>query len=940
VQIENFSSNGGTAKIKVNIKESQWGRYLVRIVDLDGGHVTTAITYFDWANWMDRDGGETNKIVSNMLHFTTDKSSYKTDEEVSVTIPSPQNGRALVTIENGSRVLEAHWLETEKGSTVFKFKVTPQMAPNVYVHVSLMQPHARTNDLPIRLYGVAPINIDDPETHLKPTINMAASLMPEKRVDIVVGEENEKEMAFTLAVVDEGLLDITRFKTPNPWSTFYAKEALGVKTWDLYDNVIGAFGAELERILSVGGDGSAVDEDGAKANRFKPMVRFFGPFKLKKGEKKTISFQMPMYIGSVRTMVIAGNKGAYGMTEKSTPVKAPLMILGTLPRVLSVTEEVKLPVTIFGGDKNVGQTTVKLEVNGLMQVIGGNSKTVNLGANDEKMVVFDVKVKNQSGIGKAKIIASGGGHTTTYDIELDVRNPNPYQTSIKDFYVDGGKSLKENFTATGLQGTNSGMLELSTIPPINLEERLHYLITYPHGCVEQTTSQTFAQLYLSDIMDLSPERKTEIETNIKHGITELYKFQLPNGAMSYWQGMNEPNDWGTTYSGHFMMLAEKKGYTLPQNFKKNWINYQQSVALNFELNKNSYYNNDIMQAYRLYVLAIAGQPALSAMNRLREFSNLSNQSRWLLAGAYAQIGQQSEAEKLIANAASSVPQYAVNYYTYGSSERDEAMVLEVLCMMNKKQQAFAQLKKISATLSSKNWLSTQTTAFGLVSVSSFIKKYGDASAMQAVVNVNGKEINLKGNSSITQIPIDFKNSTTGNFNITNNGKGLLYVRLINRGKPAIGLEEAANGNISMDVVYKDMSGAAIAVDELSQGKDFVMQVTVKNLGLVGDLQNLALTTYIPSGWEIHNSRLDENEPVKANNFTYQDIKDDKVLTYFDLRTTETKVISITLNAAYEGKYYLPSVNTEAMYDNSVFARNKGQWIRVVKGKGNNGVASK
>jgi uncharacterized protein YfaS (alpha-2-macroglobulin family) len=940
VQVESFSSKNGNAKIKVNIKETQWGRYLLRVIDLDGGHVSTAITYFDWANWMERDGGENNKIMSNMLHFTTDKTSYKTGEEVSVTIPSPQNGRALVTVENGSRVLEAHWLETEKGSTVFKIKVTPQMAPNIYVHVSLIQPHSRTNDLPIRLYGVVPVNVDDPETHLRPVISMPATLMPEKKVDIVISEENQKEMAFTLAVVDEGLLDITRFKTPNPWNTFYSKEAIGVKTWDVYDNVIGAFGAELERVLSIGGDGSESDkEDGAKANRFKPMVRFFGPFAIKKGEKKTVSFQMPMYVGSVRTMVIAGNKGAYGMAEKTTPVKAPLMLLGTLPRVLSVTEEVKLPVTVFGGDKNVGKTDVKLEVNGLLQTIGGNVKSVSIGKNDEKMVVFDLKVKNTTGIAKTKITATGGGHTAVYEMELDVRNPNPYQTSVKDYFVDGGKELAENFTAAGMAGTNKGVLEISTIPPVNLEDRLHYLINYPHGCIEQTTSQIFAQLYLNDVIDLSADRKTEIEKNIKGGIADLQKFQLANGGMSYWPGMNEANDWGTTYSGHFLMLAEKKGYTLPAGFKKKWINYQQTVAGNFEVNKNSAFNNDVMQAYRLYALSIAGQPVLSAMNRLREFNNLSNQARWLLAAAYAQANQQDEAEKLISKASTVVNPYAVNYYTYGSSERDEALILEILCLLNKKTQAFTQLKKVSAALSSNRWMSTQSTAFGLISVTSFIKKYGDASAMQAAVAVNGKEVKLKGNSAVSQIPVEFKNGNTGNFSIKNNGKGILYARLVTRGKPAIGSEQEGNENITMEVNYKDMSGAMLTIDELPQGKDFIMQVTVRNLGLNGSLENLALSAYIPSGWEIHNSRMDEDGGNQATNFTYQDIRDDKVLTYFDLGRTETKTFNITLNAAYEGKYYLPALNTEAMYDNSVYARNKGQWIKVVK-KTSNGVAVK
>jgi len=814
------------------------------------------------------------------------------------------------------------------------------MAPNIYVHISLIQPHSRTNDLPIRLYGVVPVNIDDPETKLHPVITMAKNLVPEQTAEIVVSEENNKEMAYTLAVVDEGLLDITRYKTPDPHKSFYAKEALGVKTWDIYDNVIGAFGAELERILSIGGDGSELGKDGAKANRFKPMVKFFGPYHLAKGEKRTIRFKMPMYVGSVRTMLIAGNKGAYGMTERSTPVKAPLMILGTLPRVLSITEEVKLPISVFGGEKNIGATAVKVEVNGLLQIQGGNSKSISVGKDEEKLVVFELKVKNQTGIAKVKITASGGGHTASYDIELDVRNPNPYQTVSKDMWVDAGKSIKETIQAIGLAGSNTGMLELSTIPPINLEERLQYLITYPHGCIEQTTSQTFAQLYLTDILDLSSQRKTDIENNIKHGISELRKFQLPSGGMSYWQGINEVNDWGTSYAGHFLLCAEKKGYALPAGFKKDWISYQHSVAQNFELNKNKYFNNDVSQAYRLYVLSLAGQPAMSAMNRLREYKNISNQARWLLAGAYAHNGQAAEALKIIATASSQVDAYRVDYYTYGSSDRDMAIILEALCLINKKQQAFEQLKKVSAFLSSKSWLSTQTTAYGLVSVATFIKKFGGSSAMQANCTLNGKEVSLKGSSSIAQIPIDFKNGNTADFSVQNNGKGMLYARIVNRGKPPIGEEKEANENISLTALYKDLNGAVINPEEMVQGNNFILSVTVKNPGLLGEIKNLALTNYIPSGWEIHNARMDENEAaMKNSSFTYQDIRDDKVLTYFDLNHYDTKTFNLMLNASYEGRYYLPAINLEAMYDNTVYARTKGQWIKVVKQK-NTSVAGK
>ncbi|MEO6303802.1 MAG: hypothetical protein ABIP51_11590, partial [Bacteroidia bacterium] len=368
-------------------------------------------------------------------------------------------------------------------------------------------------------------------------------------------------------------------------------------------------------------------------------------------------------------------------------------------------------------------------------------------------------------------------------------------------------------------------------------------------------------------------------------------------------------------------------------FKSAWAKYQTNAAQNFEINKNKYFNNDEPQAYRLYVLALANQPVLSAMNRLREYPLLSNQARWLLAGAYAQIGQTDEAEKLISKASTDVTPYRVNYYTYGSSDRDIAIILDVLSLINKKQQAFVQLKKVSDILGGKQWLSTQSTAFGLVAVSSFIKKFGGSSAMQAEVTVNGKAISLKGKATIAQIPIDFKNNGAANFNIVNNGKGTLYVRLINRGKPPIGQEVEANENIVASVTYKDMNGTIISPDELVQGTNFIMSVNVKNLGMVGEIKNIALINYVPSGWEIHNARMDDNEAVLKNSpFTYQDIKDDKVLTYFDLNTNENKTFNIMLNASYEGKYYLPAINIEAMYDNSIYARTKGNWIKVVKEK--------
>ena len=176
---------------------------------------------------------------------------------------------------------------------------------------------------------------------------MPDELRSQKPFTIKVSESNKRSMTYTVAVVDEGLLDLTGFKTPDPWNYFYAREALGVKTWDLYDYVLGAFGGTLEKIFAIGGDEALADKSANKARRFVPVVRFLGPFNLEAGKTNTHVISLPQYTGSVRTMVIAGNDRSFGAAEKSVAVRDPLMVLVTAPRVISPGEKIALPMTLF-----------------------------------------------------------------------------------------------------------------------------------------------------------------------------------------------------------------------------------------------------------------------------------------------------------------------------------------------------------------------------------------------------------------------------------------------------------------------------------------------------------------------------------------------------------------------------------------------------------------
>jgi len=923
----------GKGQFLMNIPDADWGRYFVRITDIESGHSTGKVVYFDWSDWASRSGE--GKEGAAMLMFSADKDKYKVGDKVKLTIPSSEGARALITLETGSKILQSYWVDTQKDQTIFTFDVTEEMAPNIYVGVTLIQPHQQTaNDLPIRLYGVIPIMVEDPNTHLRPVIKMADVLKPEENASITIKEENGKAMTYTVAVVDEGLLDLTKYKTPDPWDYFYAREALGVKSWDIYDMVMGAYGGELERILSIGGGDEGGGGKGAnRANRFKPMVKFFGPFALKKGASNTYNFKMPQYVGSVRVMVIAGQDGAYGSTEKTVAVRKPLMLLATLPRVVGPGETVSLPVSVFAMEKFVKNVTIKVTTNDMFTIMDNNTKSITFTEIGDELVNFQLKVKDATGIGKVKVMANSGNEYAVFDIEIDVRNPNPETTEVLSDIMKSGQTWNTSFTPVGIAGTNKCTIEVSSIPPLNLEKRLKYLVEYPYGCIEQTTSSVFPQLYLSDLMDVDDNMKKNIERNIKAGINRINSFQTSTGGFSYWPGSYEADEWGSCYAGHFLLEAKDKGYTVSSVLLKKWEKYQKRKSLEWTSTYSKYYYNyDLVQAYRLYTLALAKAPELGAMNLLKEQKNLSAQAKWRLAAAYQLAGQTDVAKQLAAGASTTIKSYKEMAFTYGSDERDRAMIVEALTLLDQRTKAAPIVKIISDRLSKDEWMNTQATAYCLLAISKFVKSTGGNGGIDFSYTLNnGAAISKKSERPVCTIDLNQKNVTQkGKLKIKNNSKGLLYARLIMSGIPAAGNEKASDNNLKIEVQYKSLKGEKIDPSKLQQGTDFIAEVTITNPGLLGFYYNMALSHIFPSGWEIHNTRMDDSYgQVQMSTFDYQDFRDDRVFTFFSIGTNEKRIYKVLLNASYLGRFYLPTVSCDAMYDNSIYARTKGEWVEVV-----------
>lgn len=930
----NLQTRGGKASFKFRIDYPSWGRYLVYVKDKESGHATGGTVYVDWPEWRGR-SSKTDPSGIKMLAFSLNKDSYEIGETATAIIPAAAGGRALVSIENGSTVLRQEWIEVSNGGdTKYTFKITPEMTPNVYLHISLLQPHAQTvNDLPIRMYGVVPVFVTNSQTVLQPQIQMPEVLRPETNFNVTVSEKTGKPMTYTLAIVDDGLLDLTNFKTPDPWNDFYSREALGIRTWDMYDNVLGASAGSYSSLFSTGGDATLKPAD-AKANRFKPVVKFIGPFYLGKGKSQTHTLKLPMYVGSVRAMVVAGQEGAYGNAEKTAFVRTPLMMLSTLPRVLSIQEEITVPVNIFAMENQVKNVTVSLQASGGgVQIVGANQQSLKFSQPGDQLVFFTLKTGSKTGKATIHLTANGGGQQTKETIEIEVRNPNPVVTLRNSQWVEAGQSKELSYNLSSSSANNQIKLEVSRIPSVDISRRFDFLYNYQHHCTEQLTSKALPLLFVGQFKTIDKIEAEKIKTNIQEAIRQIYGRQLPNGGFVYWPGNAVADEWISSYAGMFLTLAQEKGYAVHSNVLNKWKRFQRAAAQNWRMPQDAsgwqQWQSELQQAFRLYTLALAGVPEYGAMNRMKEQAGLSIQAKWRLATTYALTGKMKPAEELVYNAETTVSPYSSMNQIYGSSDRDEAMILETLILMNRERDALQQAKVVSKNLSQEEWFSTQSTAFALMAMGRLAEKL--SGTLDFVWTWNDKQQPaVKSAKAVFEKEIA-TTPKSGMIAVKNQGKGALSVDLITHTQLLNDTLPAISDNLRMDIRYANLNGTPISVNDIIQGTDFMAITSISNISGTSDYTNLALTHIIPSGWEIYNERMvaPETESGAADGsgksvskYNYLDIRDDRVLTYFNLRRGETKVFTVRLQATYAGNFILPAVQCEAMYDVNVQARSK------------------
>ncbi|MFW5792848.1 MAG: alpha-2-macroglobulin family protein, partial [Bacteroidota bacterium] len=672
--------------------------------------------------------------------------------------------------------------------------------------------------------------------------------------------------------------------------------------------------------------------DGLK--RYNPVSMFKGPLKTNNQGIATVKFTMPEYIGAVRIMVVGTEMGSYGNAEKSIPVRSDIIMQPSIPRVLNPGDEFILPVALFIMNPIIKNAQFSIKTEGPLEVVGEKAFNIDFTKSSESDIKFKIRVKEA--IGQAKIIIEGKSGNIQIENETNIRvvptSPRLYDQKTEK--LAKGQAITMNVPAIGIDGTNAASLNISVFPNMDFDHRLKWLINYPYGCLEQVTSTIFPQLYLKKMDYFHKDEIREIDNNINEGINRLNEFMLSSGGFSYWPGLTEESEWGSNYATHFLVEAKKAGYSVPDYLYDNAIKRLKNSA-------RQHSGQLTTRTNRAFILALAGQQVMAEMNILmeNELSKMNNAERWMLATAYYLAGAENISEQIIRQSGVETEEHEPFSYNFGSKDRDNAIILYCATILKKEETAELIAKNIAQRLSGRDYLSTQSSGYLLLALGKYFESIGLSAASGQVLAGSVKfadgqvlEFNQKGNVLIPVRDNFDKNIQISLSNSSNIDQ--VYVGLSWSGVPMVDKSKALKKNLNLQVSWYDENGNTINPASLKQGDTFYGRFSVENISPVSKITEIALLQIIPSGWQIENVRLNNTlipswmQKWNLNKENYSDIRDDRIMWFFDLKDNQVLDFVVKINCVSAGEFWLPGTLLEAMYSNDYKATTEGRKVHV------------
>ncbi len=923
-----INNNGGS----VTVTPPMSGDYELRVMSPESeNYVSRSMWAWSWGS-TESTAFEVKK--EGTIDISMDKQSYRVGETANVLFKTPFAGRLLVSIERNG-VLSYQYLNTDEKSAKLEIKLTEDMVPNVYVVATLFKP-LDDGSMPLTVaHGAAPLMCEPQNSRIALSIDAPDRARSNSKQTIRVRAQGAAGAEMTIAVVDEGILAIKRTKTPDPHAYFYQKRALQVNSFDVYPYIF----PDLKPTKISYGAG-----DDAYENRLSPVItkRFnliafwSGVLKTNGSGEASFTIDIPQFSGSLRVMAVAYKAKAFGSAEKNITVADPLVVSTGLPRFMSPGDSLRVPVTLSNTTSKPMSISAAIQVSGAARAIGNLSQSASIAPNSEARLQFNVVAQNAIGVANIDVKVNANSENYVDHTEIAVRPISSLTKNTGAGAIGAGETKTLAMSASFIPSTMKAKLVVSRSLVAEFGKQLDYLIGYPYGCVEQTTSKAFPQLYVADLSSsLSTAQRNGINQNVQEAVNKLQSMQLYNGALSYWQGDIKESWWGSAYAAHFLIEAKRSGFEVSSTTLDRLLQYLTKQAHMSDKRTYTYYDDanathtrqvapqEIF--YSLYVLALAGKQDVALMNFYKNATSvMTADSRYLLACTFLYLGDRGSYEKL---SPQRIDEYSVNDFggCFSSRIRDEALTLSTLADVDyANPQVNTMTRHLSQLLRSQRYFSTQENAFAIIALGKIARKSGPSKG-SAVVTYGSKKVELK------DADVSISEGLAGqNVSIAAKGGTVYYFYEVS------GINSSNDVKIEDSFLrirrsYFDRFGREITTGTFKQNDLVVVRLTLDALNRAS-VENVAITDMLPAGFEIENSRITEVPELKwiknETKASYTDYRDDRINLFTNLNGVQS--FYYVLRAVSPGVFKVGPAAADAMYNGEFHSYNGAGTIRVVQ----------
>jgi uncharacterized protein YfaS (alpha-2-macroglobulin family) len=910
----------------------QPGDYEVRIY-APNADTYVSRSFYSYGTW----GGDNASFevdTEGQIDIELDKKAYYAGEKAKVLFKTPFSGRMLITMET-DQVISHQYVDVALRSVSVELPLSAEHLPNVFVTATLFKPHT-VSEIPLKVaHGFKSIRVEEKSRKMEVQITAVKSARSRTKQEVTV--KAAPESYITLAAVDNGVLQVSNMKTPDPYGYFYQSRELGVTAFDMYPLLFPELRA---RISSTGGD---MDEMAKRSNpipnkRIKIMSYWSGVQKTNSRGEASFAIDVPQFSGEIRLMAVAYKGEKFGAGESNMTVADPVVISTGLPRFMSPGDTITVPVTLSNTTKNAGAAKLTLKVTGPLLVVGSASQQANLAADAENSVIFKVVAQQRVDSGTIRVDVNALGENFYDETKISIRPPSTLQKESGSGSLAGGATQRVNIAADRfMAGSSDYQLVVGKSSALGLGDQLKYLVQYPYGCTEQTISAAFPQLYYGELADAVAGRRSAGATsiaNVNEAIRKIKMRQLYNGAVTLWEGEGTANWWSSVYAAHFLLEAKKAGYDVDNSLLETLMGYlinrlKTKETIEYVYNRTAKKKIAPKEvAYSLYVLALGNRPQISVMNYYKANPNmLALDSRYLLAAAYAQGGDKKSYAAILPASFSGEVSTAQTGGSFYSEVRDEAISLNVLMDVDPgNAQVPVMAKHVSSYLNDRRWLSTQERAFGFLALGK-LARIGAKSNVTADIKVNGK---LVGKFSGNDLQLSAKQLGGNRIEIAAKGEGRLYYYWVAGGISATGAYKEEDSYLKVRRQFYTRTGQLMAGNRFRQNDLVIVKITLEK-SFTTPVENVVITDILPAGFEIENPRTKEIPGMDwirdAHHPTALDVRDDRIHLFVDMKSGQ-QVYYYAVRAVSPGVYRMGPVSADAMYNGEYHSYNGGGVVEI------------